>query len=158
MREQRNSIDAFGVGTHLVTCYKQPALGCVYKLVELNGIPRLKVSDDLTKMLLPYRKRAYRFFGEDGIAICDLLTSYDEPAPEEGKEFLIRHPFVVSKRARERPSIKVLREKLKTKLDYVREDHKRTFGCIPYKVSLSEVLYEKSQSMWNLLTPVALLK
>lgn len=47
---QGHEVDAFGIGTYLVTCYSQAALGCVFKLVEINSRPRIKLSEDVAKV------------------------------------------------------------------------------------------------------------
>jgi len=49
LNQQGHSIDIYGIGTNLVTCSGCPALGCVYKLVEINGHPRIKLSNNLKK-------------------------------------------------------------------------------------------------------------
>lgn len=47
---QGHEVDAYGIGTYLVTCYTQAALGCVFKLVEINKQPRIKLSEDISKV------------------------------------------------------------------------------------------------------------
>lgn len=56
---------------HSVTCQRQPALGCVYKLVEVNGIPRIKLSQDGGKITMPGKKDAFRLYGGDGKKLKD---------------------------------------------------------------------------------------
>ena len=46
----------FGIGTNLVTCQKQPALGLVYKLVDFDNEPKFKLSEEQEKQTLPGKK------------------------------------------------------------------------------------------------------
>ena len=64
-------VDSFGVGTQLATSADAPAMGAIYKLVELDvgcGIKRFtaKLSED--KSTLPGAKQLFRFEGHDILA------------------------------------------------------------------------------------------
>ncbi|ELT87239.1 hypothetical protein CAPTEDRAFT_175488 [Capitella teleta] len=166
---QGHSINSFGIGTHLVTCQKQPALGCVFKLVSVNSVPRIKLSEDVEKVTMPGKKDAYRLFGHDGNALVDLLQKPDEEAPQPGKRVLCRHPFQESKRAyvspakvvplykcfwrkgqvcHDIPTLKEVRDVAQQSLNSLRTDHKRALNPTPYKVSVSDKLYQFIHELW----------
>ncbi|XP_020577758.1 nicotinate phosphoribosyltransferase 2-like isoform X2 [Phalaenopsis equestris] len=171
LNKQGHEVDAFGIGTYLVTCYSQAALGCVFKLVEINGQPRIKLSEDVSKVTIPCKKRCYRLYGREGYALLDLMTGENEEPPKKGERILCRHPFSESKRAyvvphrveellkcywpggsgnkrEELPSLKTMRDRCMQHLDQMRPDHMRRLNPTPYKVSVSGNLYDFIHSLW----------
>ena len=78
LNKEGHEIDVFGIGTNLVTCQAQPALGMVYKLVEINGMPKIKLSDEKEKNTLPGEKQIIRTYDDNGKPIADILCLIDE--------------------------------------------------------------------------------
>ncbi len=73
---QHAPIDAFGIGTHLVTSTEAPALDTAYKLVDDTGGAKMKLSAG--KATLPGRKQVHRVT-LDGRSAYDILALDDEP-------------------------------------------------------------------------------
>ena len=71
-------IDAFGVGTELITSKDAPALSLVYKLVELNGVGKIKLSP--SKRTYPMAKQVFRNRDAAGRFAGDHVTRADEDA------------------------------------------------------------------------------
>lgn len=170
-----HKINSFGIGTHLVTCQKQPALGCVYKLVEVKNQSCIKLSLDIQKVTIPGRKACYRLYGQQGYALLDLMQRMDEPPPQKGSRVLCRHPFQESKRAyvmpdtveelcqlwwdhgkivKDLPSLDAIRNRVKESLQTLRPDIKRTLNPTPYKVSVSDNLYMFMHELWLQNAPI----
>ncbi|VEN49893.1 unnamed protein product [Callosobruchus maculatus] len=168
LNDQDHKIDSFGIGTHLVTCQKQPALGCVYKMVELNGEPRIKLSQDVGKVTIPGRKDVFRLYGTTH-SLIDLLQKADESPPIAGQKTLCRHPFQESTRAyviptrveqllnlywqdgqicNRLPTLEETKTHVENSLKLIRPDIKRSLNPTPYKVAVSDNLYYFLHKLW----------
>lgn len=100
---QKAPIDAWGVGTHLVTAKDDPSLSGVYKLVarEQEGrmVPTIKISNAVEKATNPCRKNIVRFFDERNVMMADVMVREEEGDPDPllgklpGKEpVVLYHP------------------------------------------------------------------
>lgn len=177
LNKQGHEVDAYGIGTYLVTCYAQAALGCVFKLVEINNQPRIKLSEDVTKVSIPCKKRSFRLYGKEGYPLVDIMTGENEPPPKTGERILCRHPFNESKRAYVVPQrveellkcfwpgtsdkareellpLKDIRDRCIQQLEQMRPDHMRRLNPTPYKVSVSAKLYDFIHFLWLNEAPV----
>lgn len=174
LNKQGHAITIFGIGTNLVTCQAQPALGCVYKLVELNGVPRIKLSQDIEKVLIPGFKHPYRLIGGAGYPLLDLLVTESEEAPQAGKKILCRHPFLEQKRAAVTatrvqdlhhmafdkgqvapiPTLLEIKAFVAEQLKHIRPDVLRPLNPTPYKISVTNSLFTFLHEMWQEETPV----
>lgn len=98
LKTKGHAITSYGIGTNLVTCQKQPALGMVYKLVDLNHIPRIKFSEEIEKIPVPGKKNLFRIWVENSkFPSMDILTLQDETI-EQGKPFKARDFLITSEK------------------------------------------------------------
>ena len=102
LKAQGARVDAWGIGTKLITAYDQPALGAVYKLVAIENDSgemedTIKISGNAEKVTTPGLKNVYRIIDrENGKSEGDYIAMQDEdPASEERlKMFHPVHTFV----------------------------------------------------------------
>lgn len=162
LNDQEAPIDMFGVGTRLATGGNDSALDGVYKLTMAGGKPRLKISDNIDKVLLPGLKQTYRLFDENDMFYGDVLTLGGD-APE-----FMYHPvqpgiFTDIRGFHAEPLLKMVMAKgkvmtpeisVKESADYCRQrlnrlpnEHKRFTNPHVYKVGLSKGLLELRDKM-----------
>ncbi|MCL1815396.1 MAG: nicotinate phosphoribosyltransferase [Treponema sp.] len=93
-------INAWGVGTRMVTGGDEAAFSGIYKLAAKDDgtgkfIPTIKFSDNPEKTTNPGIKQVWRIKDEKGQALADIM-SLDDPAepdiPEKGKRQVFWHP------------------------------------------------------------------
>lgn len=171
LKLQGACIDLWGVGTKLITSGGHSALGGVYKLcaLEENGrlVPKIKLSDNSEKITLPGLNEVYRLYGEDGKAVADLIAPKDEeidfnrpltifhPRDTWKKMTLERYtvrkllaPFAVNGRVvAPTPSLQEIQAYRRQEESAIWEQHLRLINPQPYKVDLSEKLWNLRESM-----------
>ena len=79
-------IGGFGVGTRAGTSADAPFTDFVYKLVEYDGQPVMKLSED--KVTLPGPKQVNRVYDHSGKMTRDTIFNADEPPPAESRPLL----------------------------------------------------------------------
>jgi nicotinate phosphoribosyltransferase len=156
--EQKAPIDSFGVGTSLATGQPDAALDGVYKLSEINGEPKLKLSENIQKVTLPGIKQVYRFIDETNCFMADAIGLEKDPVPSK-----MIHPYDIEKSMMLDPKMgvpllnkvmengKSLLEDYQSKdvADFVQkrmqqlpDEHKRFNNPHIYKVGISESLHQ----------------
>ena len=166
--EQGAQIDSFGVGERLITSKSEPVFGGVYKLCAVEDeqgriIPKIKISENTTKITTPHFKKVYRLYEkESGKAIADQLCVYDETL-DETKPLELFDPEATWKRklvtdftARELlvpvfrngecvydlPDIETIRNYCAEQIDLLWDEVKRFENPHTYYVDLSQKLWD----------------
>jgi nicotinate phosphoribosyltransferase len=165
---QGGKIDIWGVGTNLVTGAGAGggALGGVYKMVEHNGRPKIKLSANPEKTTNPGAKKIVRFYDEGGLMEADALADDSEDLsvhevlivdpnnPLRRKKLNSKrrtelfHPIVNSgEEVYEFPSLEQIRNHRKEQLSHLHESHKRLHNPHEYKVGLTQTLWRQKKQM-----------
>ncbi len=171
IRAQGAAINSWGVGTNLITSKDNPSLGGVYKLAAEgepgNFHPRLKVSENITKITNPGIKKVVRFYDRAGKAMADLIALEDEVFEEDKpltifdpiqtwkrktlKNFrtkeLLKPVFRDGKRVYDLPNLKEIQLYARKELDSFWDEVKRLTNPHRYIVDLSTNLFELKQQL-----------
>jgi len=165
---QGAQIASFGVGERLITSMESPIFGGVYKLVAVedengNIIPKIKISENVSKITTPCFKQVYRLYSrETGAAIADVVTLRDEEIDQD-KPYeifdqehtwkkktvtnfyvrpLLKQLFKGGECVYESPSLEALREYCSLEVDKLWDEVKRFENPHTYYVDLSKPLWD----------------
>ncbi len=128
-------IDAFGVGTELITSRDAPAISMVYKLVELDGVGRIKKSAG--KRTYPMAKQVYRSTTSAGKFAGDRVTRADESA--DGTSLLV--PVIQSGRlVGNLPGLDAIKEYCRAQRESLPDRFRQIEADTSYPLDYSEAL------------------
>ena len=171
--EQEAKVDLFGVGENLITAKSDSVFGGVYKLaaVQKDGkmIPKIKVTDNVEKIINPGFKKIYRFYDKNtNYALADVIMLKEEEEPKEEYEIFDQHNtwkrktlnnyyakelqekiFENGKLIYQIPTLKETAQYAKEQLGTLWQEVKRLEKPQKYYVDLSQKLYDLKTEMLN---------
>ena len=94
LKEQGACVNVYGVGDEIAVSKSNPCFGGVYKIVEIDEHPVMKLSEDVVKISNPGFKEVYRIYDKSGLAYADLITLVKNDRDKEllvnGEDLIIR--------------------------------------------------------------------
>ncbi|MDQ1914734.1 nicotinate phosphoribosyltransferase [Paenibacillus sp. GD4] len=168
LKMQGASIDAWGIGTKLITAYDMPALGGVYKMVQIDGRDTIKISGNPEKVTTPGLKKVYRIINkENHRAEGDYIALQDEN-PQDEARLKMFHPvhtyiskFVTNFEARDLhhdifvegklvytlPPLNEIQAFAKQNLELLWDEYKRNSNPEEYPVDLSQKCWDNKMRL-----------
>lgn len=165
LKDQDAAIDAFGIGTELITGKEDAALDGVYKLTETNGKPKMKISENIEKITLPGKKQLFRcldgngYFYRDAVALAEekkqeLKNIFHPVYPDRftdiekcSKHALLQPVLKNGKNVLVKKSPSEIHEYLLTRSSKLPDEHKRFISPHIYKVGITKKLMESRNAL-----------
>ena len=172
LKSQGAAIDAWGVGTRLITAYDQPALGAVYKMVAIEEAgtwrPTIKISSNPQKVTTPGRKTVYRVIDrKTHKAHADLIACVGEKI-DTNRPLILFHPvhtyrkkkvenfyleemlqpiFKKGRLVYDCPSLEQIRDHHRSQLSLFWEEYLRNLNPEEYAVDMTEQVWQIKQDL-----------
>lgn len=160
LREEGVCANLYGVGDEIAVSKSSPCFGGVYKIVEIDGKPVIKLSEDVVKISNPGFKETYRIYDKYGFAYADLITlaQYDSDKEKmlNNEDFIIRdekYDFKQSKlKANEYTFKKLTRNYIKNG-EIVMSEYEKLFNVMDSQKYYLDSLEKVSQERRRLVNP-----
>ena len=127
-------IDGYGVGTKVSVSSDAPWSESVYKMVEIDGVPVFKSSED--KRSLPHQKSVHRESGFDGLFVRDTISASGTASGTRNVRSMLRNRLLKGERVIDPVSIQSSRNYHISEIARLPDKFKNLRENVPYPVEI----------------------
>jgi len=161
VQSKKGAVDIWGIGTKLATCFDQPALGGVYKLVEIDKKAKMKIASDIEKTTLPSKKQIYRVYDKKDSMIGDVIELENTEYHIEDPVYDLSNPSNFSKlqnASKAAPLLEIkmkkgkmlgggfdwrsARKKMEEEIELLPKKSRKLLDPSPYRMLISQALFD----------------